>query len=176
MAVHRLLKPASDEQMIAWLHSLELATGKAQKLSSDDEDEKLDRYLAKLRKFPADIVEHVLATWDDRPPPTGEFFPRTAQLKQACDQAFAWRRSLLPALQRATMLDADAAPQRSKPTDEEAAIIAAKHAEVMRSFASTPSTLTTPIDGPSWFEQLLEQRARIEALEVESELHPEAFK
>lgn len=96
-ALEKILRPARDAELRGALVSLERATARSR---GEGEDDLLERYLAKLRQYPADIALHVCATWDDRPGDEGTYFPKPAQLKQACEELFAARRRWLPALQR----------------------------------------------------------------------------
>jgi len=160
-----------------WLNSLKLATGGVQKLNPDDADEQLDRYLAKVRSYPADIVEHTLATWDDQPPPLGEYFPRTAQLRKALDDAFAWRRELLRKLQGAIV--ESEVEVKDPPTEEEIEQVEAIRRRVLHSFKTTPTLAEIEVErNPqtrSFFQERLDRAKERDDAEIERMLHPEAF-
>lgn len=98
--IKRFLEPASVAELTDALISLEQATGKKRSDSDKADEYQLDRYVRKLREFPRDIALWVLERWDEQPGGVGDWFPKTNQLRDQCNALYAWRRMLLPALQR----------------------------------------------------------------------------
>lgn len=134
--LQKILKRASDAELIAALTELELATGK-KRGDENGEDLLLERYLSKLRQFPADIALHVCATWDDRPGDEGTYFPKPAQLKTACEELFAVRRRWLPALERFERGEVYSADTGEEKSDADIAEVRAIRDRVSRQLNAT---------------------------------------
>lgn len=172
--LQKLLRPASDAELIAALASLERVTGRTR---GEVDDETLERYVAKLRAFPADIALHVCATWDDRPGDEGKFFPKPAQLKQACEELFATRRTWLPALQRFERGEVYRADAEQAKTDEDIAEVRALRDRVSQQLRNTARDAANGyVDSArNKATLILEQARRLaeeEAAEAEKALHP----
>lgn len=121
--IRKLLAPASDAELMAALVSLESATAKKRSDGDSADEYQLDRYVRKLRDFPRDVALWVLERWDEQPGDAGVFFPKTNALRDQCGKLYAWRRQLLPALQR---FENPVAHVEEVETAEERAAMAAK--------------------------------------------------
>lgn len=140
--LRELLTPASDAELLDALISLEQSTGKAKSEGEDAEDVKLDRYVAKLRDYPADVALHTLATWDDK----NIFFPRWAELKAALDRAFAFRRQILPALQSCKPFAEEIDERTPEEMEAEKQEVRRKYVEFCRRMGTRPRADLLPDD------------------------------
>lgn len=95
-----LLTPAPDATIADALQSLLRNCAKRRDDKGVAIEDRIERIAAKLTAYPEDIAIYALETWDDQPPPDGLHFPRWAQLRLVCEDLFAWRRAVLPALQQ----------------------------------------------------------------------------
>jgi len=157
------LKPYSDDGILRALERLEGMTGKPKPRGDDAEDATLEGLLAKIRRYPGDVVMHVLWTWDDR----HEFWPRWASLKAELDEASAFRRAILPAL----MDVKHEAEKREPPSQDEIDRVNAIHAEFLRKMgASQQPKHKRPV---GMLEQRVIDREASDRAEIMRELHPE---
>ncbi len=156
------LKPYSDDAIMRALERLEGMTGKPKPRSDDAEDATLEGLLAKIRKYPGDIVVHTLWAWDDR----HAFWPRWAELKHELDEASAMRRAILPALMDVKYAE----EKREPPSQEEIDRINTIHAEFLRKMGASPQKLKSP---PGILEQRVIEREAAEREQIKRELHPE---
>lgn len=156
------LKPYSDDAIMRALERLEGMTGKPKPRSDDAEDATLEGLLAKIRKYPGDIVVHVLWTWDDR----HEFWPRWATLKAELDEASALRRAILPAL-----MDVKHETEKvEKPSQEEIDRVNEIHANFLKRMGASAQKLKPP---PCELEKAIAAREAAEREQIERELHSE---
>lgn len=157
------LKPWSDESLMRALERLEGMTGKPKPRSDEAEDATLEGLLAKLRRYPGDIVVHVLWTWDDR----HAFWPRWAELRAELDEASALRRAILSALMDVKHVT----EKREKPSQEEIDRTNEIHAAFLKKMGVAAQRVKAP---PGLLEQRCIEREAAERAEVLAERHPEA--
>lgn len=157
-----LLRPASDDAIQRALVRLDGMTGRKKADSDEAEDIQLDGLFAKLKAYPGDIVIHALWTWDDR----HEFWPRWKLLKDELDHLFAFRRSLLPALQDVKYAD----EKREPPSQDEIDRINAMHADFLHKMGASAQKLKPP---PTILEERIAEREAADRTHVQAELHPE---
>ena len=166
----------ADPKLRVALISLEQVTGKKRSDTDAADEYALDRYLRKLRDYPRDIALWVLEQWDERTGDAGRWFPKTAELRDACNALFVWRRALLPALQRYTDRAPEPEPVEAPEDRAEgaarlralAAQTAAKAAEQERGYFQIAP------DRRGAVSDLLDRRRAEEAEHVERVLHGEA--
>lgn len=156
------LKPYSDDAIMRALERLEGMTGKPKPRSDEAEDATLEGLLAKIRKYPGDIVMHVLWTWDDR----HEFWPRWATLRAELDEVSSLRRGILSAL-----MDVKYAEERHEPpSQEEIDRVNEIHANFLRRMGASPQKLKPP---PGMLEERVAAREKADRAAVLRDLHPE---
>lgn len=156
------LKPYSDDAVMRALERLEGMTGKPKPRSDEAEDLTLEGLLAKIRRYPGDIVVYVLWTWDDR----HEFWPRWALLKAELDEASHLRRAILPALMDVKYED----EKREPPSPEEIERINAIHADFLKKIGAGGQK---PKTAPGLLENRIAERETADRAEALAQLHPE---
>lgn len=152
------LAPADTRQIEAWLAELSVLVAR-RPAGEFDEAVKLEAYASRLRRFPADVVRHVLIekTW--------KFWPTWDELQAACSRLAGTRRAILAALDRPAKEEKPIQPpspeQRKRLSEEAEAMLVemrAKLTEDRKPKERIPHwSETAPPDDPRW-EQL--RRAR----------------
>ena len=109
LALEAILKanvPASDDKIKRWLVRLHIVTA-SRKHDQVHYDLTLEMYTEQLRKFPADIVKHVLVDADYK------FFPALIDLTDACQRKLMPRRQLHQSLERGEVTEKPRGPRCS---------------------------------------------------------------
>lgn len=88
-------QPATEQSAIGWLATLRTLV-KARAASEFEAEITIRAYSEKLRDYPADIVQHVLATWPDH----SEWWPSWHELKICLDECGVPRKALKQRLYR----------------------------------------------------------------------------
>lgn len=96
-AVTEMLKPATDSQLRAALATLSVRVSRSPG-SADAADLQIAVYVRSLKAYPFDIALAALEHWPERDAKEAKFWPSWAELQEQLDEAFAFRRALLPAL------------------------------------------------------------------------------